>query len=306
MKSISIDIETTGLDPQTCQMLELGLVAFDTHEPFAQTTDNTLRIVFVREELKGEIYALNLNRDLISEILEASQLLKKDNKGYKFFYEDNLTTLYVRTEDIHSCAQTVSGVIQDFLIKNGYDVKKDKITAAGKNFASFDKKFIDEECTLGGALNSIRHRVLDVGPMYITHDDTSVPGLADCLERAGYPKTVPHNAIDDAILVIKCIHAKTMPGFFYFGRRGADEIEVGMGQMIPTPEFIGEATDVQPDMTVDEFRNDSKIDTSIFDKYISQNTKLTQEAKAVLDRTAPTNFISPLQDNEFGRFTEKQ
>lgn len=304
MKAVSIDLETTGLDPKTCQILEIGLVAFNTHEPFAQTTDNTLRIVFVRERLEGGIYALNLNRDLISEILEASQLLK--NKGYEFYYEDNMTTLYVQTKDINSCAQTVSSVINEFLLKNGYDIKKDKITAAGKNFASFDKKFIDEECALGGALNSIRHRVLDVGPMYITYDDSSVPGLATCLERAGYPKTVPHNAIDDAILVIKCIHAKTMPGFFYTDRRGVDQLEVAMGQTVPTPEFMGEATTLQPDYNVQEFKNDTKISEKFFGNYTPQYTNLTQEAKAVLDRTAPTNFISPIQDNEFGRFTEEQ
>ena len=54
----------------------------------------------------------------------------------------------------------------------------------------------------------MRPRVLDIGSMYLQAEDKSLPGLKTCMERAGIIEEVPHSAIKDAVLVIKCVEAK--------------------------------------------------------------------------------------------------
>ena len=54
----------------------------------------------------------------------------------------------------------------------------------------------------------MRPRVLDIGSMYLQAEDKSLPSLKTCMERAGIIEEVPHSAIKDAVLVIKCVEAK--------------------------------------------------------------------------------------------------
>lgn len=62
---ISIDIETTGLDPNTCQILEIGAVAGDAQ--FHCYVDNDL--------IHGEPYALQMNHKILKKIADRADLL---------------------------------------------------------------------------------------------------------------------------------------------------------------------------------------------------------------------------------------
>lgn len=203
MKAISIDIETTGLDANFNQILEIGLVAFDTHKPFIQTKDNTLHIVFVQENIYGNIYALEINKVLITEMCEVNKQLKKENKLQKTIEQVDKTIIYTYSFNIKQ-------FIDKFLHNNNYK-SNEKITVAGKNFASFDKQFIDANLELKSIFSNIRHRVLDIGSLYLTEQDTEVPSLSICLQPAGLNNFVARTTVEDAIAVINCIHNKTIP-----------------------------------------------------------------------------------------------
>jgi len=56
---ISIDLETTGLDPETCQILEIGAVTSEGRE-FHCYVDNGL--------IQGEPYALQMNQAILKKI----------------------------------------------------------------------------------------------------------------------------------------------------------------------------------------------------------------------------------------------
>ena len=95
---VSIDIETTGLDNENTQTLSIGLVVEDTNnlKPFDELPK--LEIAIIRERLEGEIFALNMNRDLISDILSYKIAKTPEAKaeivertGREYLYEEDVT-----------------------------------------------------------------------------------------------------------------------------------------------------------------------------------------------------------------------
>lgn len=97
MVYVSIDIETTGLGENT-QTLSIGLVVEDTNNliPFEELPK--LEIAIIHERLEGEIFALNMNRDLISDILSYKIARTPEVKaeivertGREYLYEEDVT-----------------------------------------------------------------------------------------------------------------------------------------------------------------------------------------------------------------------
>ena len=220
MKAVSIDIETTGLNINNAEILEVGMVAFDTDQPFiGLNRTNTLRIVIVKNNWQGEVYALNLNKDIIAEILQAQKLFKEDpSKPIAVNGAGVYDTVYVNVEAEDHWPTTSDfnkGVLLDldYFIDRFFKQNKfeGRITVAGKNFAGFDGPFLRRNHMFGDKFMSrFRHKILDPGSMYVLPEDDQVPGLPLCLERAGLPSEVPHTAVEDAALVIKCIQAKLL------------------------------------------------------------------------------------------------
>ena len=82
---------------------------------------------------------------------------------------------------------------------NKYSQAPFVITPAGKNFDSFDRKFIDLIPKWGSYVN-LRHRTIDPTSMYVDwKNDVAPPGLGDCLKRAGVPKIITHKAVEDCL-----------------------------------------------------------------------------------------------------------
>ena len=220
MKAVSIDIETTGLNVDNAEILEVGMVAFDTEQPFKGLHKyNTLRIVIVKNNWQGEIYALNLNKNILTEILQAKELFKEDpSKPIAVTKAGDYETVYVNVEagsqrGLTANPQVKESLDLDYFIDRFFKQNEfeGRITVAGKNFAGFDGPFLRRNYMFGDKFMSrFRHKILDPGSMYVLPEDDQVPGLPLCLERAGLPSEVPHTAVEDAVLVIKCIQAKLL------------------------------------------------------------------------------------------------
>ncbi len=212
MKYISIDTETTGLDASRDMLLELALVVADTEKPFELTTDNSLRIVFCRKKITGTIEAITLNNQLLQELLDINRKyfsLEEDEPGAaKVFHQEN-NTLYINLDKgEYFTEEVLEQTINNFLVQNGIE-KEERLNIAVKNLASFDQDFLEALVALKLAIiKRMHHRVLDVGSMYLQVEDRQVPALKTCMERAGIVGEVTHTAIEDAVLVIKCIEAK--------------------------------------------------------------------------------------------------
>lgn len=192
MKFLSIDIETTGLDPQKNQILEFGAVAIDTSCGNAPYVDD-FRAVFIHQELTGNPIALTMNKELINDI---SCVLKSKDFDFNIQNELELNDVCVRS------SEEFQKYFDQWLERIGFT---ERLTLAGKNLASFDLKFLEA----AGIKIKYRHRMIDPAILYVDWStDETLPDLQQCLDRAGIEKSVEHTSIADAMDVAELVLKK--------------------------------------------------------------------------------------------------
>lgn len=198
MKYISIDLETTGLDSEKNQILEFGAVLEDTNEilPMDDLPTFHAYIVHPYNTITGDIFALNMNAGIIDKLKNKDELSDEYNfikvedlaERFMFWLHQNGFELKVKkegTDEEYKCSET--------------------LTVAGKNFASFDKKFLDNVPNWNKLIR-IRHRVIDPSVLFVDwHNDNALPSLDQCKEKAGIEGVVTHLAVDDAKDVIELL-----------------------------------------------------------------------------------------------------
>jgi oligoribonuclease (3'-5' exoribonuclease) len=184
MRYASIDLETLGLDPDYCDVVEFGCVLDDLNElkPLQELPQFHCYVTKPRDRYQGEVYAMYMHSK--SKIFER---IAKREEGYSYIPHD-----------------LVDEVFSEWLDEQGWE---GKLVVAGKNFSAFDMRFLRR---MGfGTHTKLHHRTLDPGSMYFNPKiDEVPPGLEDCLKRAGTEKSVDHTAVEDAMDVIRCIRAK--------------------------------------------------------------------------------------------------
>jgi hypothetical protein len=206
MKYISIDIETTGLDPEFCNVLSIGAIIEDSANPLPYEECPKFHAAILRHELYGSPRAITMNAELIADIgsymepkTETTRAELEANTGMTFWYPENVVAAFYR-----------------FLYENGIaetseiasSMKPVTITCAGKNFSTFDKLFLERLPRWKQAIR-IKQRVLDPAILYVDwKEDEDVPNLNKCKERAGIKGLVTHNALEDAWDVIEVLRKK--------------------------------------------------------------------------------------------------
>jgi oligoribonuclease len=183
MKYLSLDIETTGLDPNHCNILELGAYVEDT------------AVYRDREELPffhayldlpvytGEPYALAMNVRIFETILK----LRKSGSPMLM-----RPTVLVDT-------------FSEFLYKNFGD---EIPVPAGKNVAGFDIPFLATLPRWNDKI-ALKYRTMDPSMLFFNPlMDVSPPSLAECKKRAKLPEHVSHEALDDAWDVIQLFRTR--------------------------------------------------------------------------------------------------
>jgi len=176
MKYIAVDTETSGLDPEKHQLLQVGVIFDDFTLPVADL--RSLEMVRLLREIAGQPYALNLNAAIIEKIANDPGDCCNDNYM--------LTALQV--------------------FANYHHAEDESVVIAGKN-PTFDASFLKQLTpkdwkSVFGMHRRIAHRMLDPAILYMTADDNKPPSLAECLERAGFKAEVAHTSLDDALKIV--------------------------------------------------------------------------------------------------------
>ena len=200
MKYVSIDIETTGLNPDECQILQIGAIIEDTQNPLPYEELPKFNCIVEHDHYSGQPTALNMN-SWIFKILSGLEGKSKDER-LEYRKEHNIIPVGL-----------VSKSLQMWLINNGLmpDSTSEpvKITAAGKNFASFDLQFLKRLPGWGPSVQ-IRQRIIDPAVLLTNWGlDESLPNLDTCLGRLGIHEKVTHDALSDAWDVIRVLRGVT-------------------------------------------------------------------------------------------------
>ena len=180
MSYVSIDIETTGLDPATCQTLEIGAVVDDWKTPIDQLP--RFRRALLYQTVTGNPYAMALNAGLLKQIASPPQPCTDGE--------------FCQPEEL---GEQFAGWIKG----NGLDPLS--LQAAGKNLASFDMQFLNRLPRFSEHVK-FRHRILDPAILYWWPlEDERLPDSKTCYERAGLDSKVAHTAVEDALAVVRLV-----------------------------------------------------------------------------------------------------
>lgn len=221
MRYLSIDIETTGLNPETDQVLSVGLIIEDTEKKLPFREIPKLHLAILRDRISGSPYAINMNAKLINTInnyqcartdeerldittISRMQFVKEEDVAeaiYQFLYINDFRN-ETSTNFIEQRVKLVNGVLVPVI---NMKTRPFTVTVAGKNFGTFDKPFL-ERLPNWNKLIRIPSRVIDPAVLFVDWaNDKSLPNLSQCKVRAGLSETVTHNAVEDAWDVIELL-----------------------------------------------------------------------------------------------------
>lgn len=203
MRYFSLDIETTGLDENKHQIIELGGVVDDLENPKPIDELPEFHCYVTHDSYNVSEYCLGLHSD--TGIFKKLQM-RPDDANFvpvedaaremgRFLYQ------HFVPEDKLQPWHLLGSKKQAPKVEKNLPVR---VIAAGKNFGAFDLQFIKQLPNLDRFVR-FHHRILDPGSMYARLDDSQIPMLKECLERAGFDDDVPHHAVEDAKLVVKLI-----------------------------------------------------------------------------------------------------
>lgn len=203
MRFVSIDIETTGLNPEYCQILQVGAVIEDTVNIKPYDSLPTFSCIVEHERYTGQPFALNMNNWIFSILSKLENTSKEERLAIRSKYN-------IIPEALVASAFSV------WLLENGIEKNTNAafsskllINVAGKNFAGFDKLFLQKLPNWSSTIQ-IKQRILDPAILLMDwQNDDSLPNLNTCLNRLNLEGEVTHNAAIDALDVIRVIRTGT-------------------------------------------------------------------------------------------------
>ena len=188
MRYVSIDIETLGLYPDSCDVIEFGAVIDDLETPLDKLPRFHSYVTRPDNLYKGDAYAMSMHPVILRRIATREA-------GYTYTPWDLLSEVFDRWLDEQNM--------------------HDKIVVAGKNFMGFDMRFL-RRLNFGKQVK-ISHRALDPGSMFFDPKIDKVPPSTDeCYKRAGMDIPVAHTAVEDALGVVQLIRYFTKYRRFVF------------------------------------------------------------------------------------------
>ncbi len=190
---VSIDIETTGLDEDICQILSVGAVIDDWTSPLEELP--TFHCYLAHESIMGSPYALSMHPEILRAIATC------DEDAPEIIHPDD-----------------VANEFENWLSYNRITPHAKKLVVAGKNFGSFDHQFL-KRLPQWKSMICMKHRFIDPGNLYFDPMvDDGPPDTETCMARAGILGEVSHTALEDAIIVTRLVrywaaHRHIMPAY---------------------------------------------------------------------------------------------
>lgn len=224
MKYISIDVETTGLEKDRHQILSIGAILEDTTKKLPFEEIPKFHAAILHNEISGSTYAINMNRKIIEAIAHYQSAEDQDKKndlvrmtGMQFYQEDKVVEgffhwlcdneMYMQ-DPIMNGQMVIMGDNGKMYPALTSKMKPVSLNVAGKNFASFDKHFL-ERLPRWQQVIRIRQRMIDPSVIFTDwSEDSTLPNLQTCKQRANIDGIVTHDALEDAWDVIQLLRTQ--------------------------------------------------------------------------------------------------
>lgn len=204
MKYVVIDIETTGVPGkdgpvEDLQILEFGAIIEDSDNPMSYDDIPKYNKIIRHDKYSGGAFAINMNARLFEILSDRDAFKGEGQKEYDAHHQiitiDRLAEDFFKFLYLHLFQNTQDEF--DIALGPNYSKAPIVITPAGKNFDSFDRKFV-ELIPNWNQYVTLRHRTIDPTSMLIDWEKDEVPpGLNDCLKRVGLSKAISHKAVED-------------------------------------------------------------------------------------------------------------
>ena len=195
MKYVSIDIETTGLDPDKHQMIEFGAVLEDTENQLPIDELPKLRVLIVHEDYTSGPYCIKLHSKLFEELGNYTKVALPRRID---------CSTWVTRSNEHGLAYIFNKWLDENGMKVKFGDKARKTIVAGKNFNGFDALFLKSYMNYRVQFH---HRVIDPAALFTRLSDAEPPNLNECAKRAGveFKGTGYHSAVSDATMVVELL-----------------------------------------------------------------------------------------------------
>lgn len=185
----SIDLETTGVDWNQDTILEFGAIMEDTEKQLPFESIPKFNVLLRHPKYIGSPYALAMHTDIFTELAKPPGQSKE--KIINFNQLGNSFKVWLTSKGIKS---------------------DEKIIVAGKNFGTFDLRFLENLEGFGEYIK-FHQRIIDPAVLYFDNSaDKELPNLSICKERAGIQNTeIAHRTIKDAWDIIQVLRGKMYP-----------------------------------------------------------------------------------------------
>lgn len=190
MKYISLDLETTGLDKDRHQIIQVAAVV-----------DDLSKFAPIEELPKFQAFVL-------------WDRLEFNPFALKMHVKSGLLDRYFADTTKAGIDQVILA-LTTFLEQHYPIAEKEKYNVGGKNVAGFDIPFLRavHKHAFPGLNNHVKllvdsfsHRVIDPAVFFTDFVNDKAPANLDlCKQRAGEVGTVSHDALDDALDVVKVV-----------------------------------------------------------------------------------------------------
>lgn len=175
MRLVALDLETTGLNPQEDQILEVGMVCFESDT--GDIVGEFERIVR-HDRYTGSAYALAMNSDILKRLAD--------------FSTDNPNSCWV--------ADLRSRMLKQ-LTEWGFE--KERPHAVGFNVAPFDIAFLKQAFDYR---KMFHHRAIELGTLLMAPSHTLAPVSSKAVAQAIEGSTLedmPHTALADCKVAVE-------------------------------------------------------------------------------------------------------
>lgn len=190
-KLVSVDIETTGLDPNKHSVLEVAAVVF--HLDPENTLVDTFHAFIKHDVVHWDDSTFDFHMKNGYFDYRSSEAVRDVSRLHPGGFYEAFVAFLAR-----------SGAYDDTVTRGG------GATAVGKNFASFDLQFLKRlDPRFSHTPNRselFKHRTVDIGNLVWNPltDGVTLPESKLCAQRLGYSAAgVTHRALDDATIMME-------------------------------------------------------------------------------------------------------